>query len=298
MQLKLGKLPPVQEDIDEAIQFTDLVPVILPVPPSAYDGFSEAFSSLGIPDGDDRVLYPMYGNGPDPTVQPPDSKKGYGNCVLAAFAKFITSCAALVGKKVVFTANQVIDIYLKLSGGDNGPHISRTIDYAIANGLLGEKPVAKVYVDPTNLAHVQLASYLFKFLVTGIQCTDQMQQAFKSGGVMDGTGTVMGGHGIVTGAYGDFYKIKTWGGTLRLNDGGWAKVDELWVVASQEMVQNAGRFCPQFAGNLLDAMQTIADQFCCYRATCATVYDDKLKPAAIYQKPSHFMGEPISNCPF
>jgi hypothetical protein len=56
-----------------------------------------------------------------------------------------------------------------------------------------------------------------------------------------------------------------------------------------------GKFPPVVVGTI-EYLHTV--EFCCYQATCATVYAFKLRPAAIYGKPSFFMGEAIQNCPY
>ena len=230
MKFKLGKHDPVQEHIDKALKFADYVPAELPVIPSMFDAFSNVYASLGV--SDPAVLFPLDGN------------DTLGDCVMCAAAHAVTGWAGLIGNKNIPAQSDVEALYTKLSGGDNGLNISSTIDYMIVNGAFGEKPLAKVYIDPTNLQHVQLAIYLFGFFMTGIQCTDAMQQQFASRQPWDGSGTVEGGHGILAGAYysDGTIKILTWGNDQIVEPGGWAMVDECWAIAPQEVATNPAKF--------------------------------------------------------
>jgi hypothetical protein len=264
MQYNLGKLPPIQEHIDEALQFADLVPVTLPPIPNMYDTLGAVYASLG--ESDPAVLFPLDGNGPDPAVPTED---GYGNCVECMKAHGRTVYAGLVGKRVIPTAPAVVKQYLaETKGKDSGLNISNSLDNWIANGSFGEKPTVKVFIDPSNWDHVRLAAFLFKYLHTGVSCTDDMQTAFRNGQVWTGSGNVLGGHGVGIPSYGltvpklgdNLLPILTWGGILYATKDALTQVDEMWIVASQEMIQSASRFCPEFTGNLLDAMQAIADQ--------------------------------------
>ena len=186
---RLGKLPVNPDHVKKALKFADYVPAVLPPIPGSFSNLSNVFASLGMQNTSSNipVLFPLDGNGPDPSVP---TTTGYGDCVMAMFAHWITLCCGLLGIKNVPTPQQVVAAYLKLSPNDDGLNISNVIDITISSGLLGEKPGAKVYIDPSNWDHMRLAMYMFGGLLGGIQCTDAMQTQFSNGQPWDGSGTV------------------------------------------------------------------------------------------------------------
>lgn len=241
---KLGKLDPDPIKIAKALHFANYVPAVLPAIPGSFSNLSNVYASLGMSSKDFPTLFPMDGNGPDNTLKPPLGTDGYGDCVAVMFAKYKTICAALVGQKVIPDSNDIVNTYLKLSGGDNGLSIADTLDYAIKNGLFGEKPVAKVFIQPGNWDHMRLAMYMFGGLCVGIQCTDAMLAQFDSGQPWDGTGTVEGGHGILLPDFADdgSVEVLTWGGIIQALPSSFALMDEGWALASAELASNPTKF--------------------------------------------------------
>jgi hypothetical protein len=251
MRFKLGKHKFDPKKIKNALRFSNWMTDQTITPPGIFDSLSNVYSSLGI--SDPKVLFPMDGN------------DQYGCCVMAMYGHGKTVYSGLIGQKVIPAAADVINAYFKLSGGqDNGLNMYDTLQYAAKNGLLGEKPPAFVYIDPSNELHVRLGIYLFGGLMTGIQVDDQMESQFDARKPWDGSGTqIIGGHGIFTGAYGP-YKVLTWGDVQEVTDPCWAnRVDECYGVLPQEAVANPAKFASATGLSVQQMMadlQAIADQ--------------------------------------
>jgi len=195
-----------------------------------------------------------------------DGNDKYGDCVLASWSHAVTVYNGLIGKQVIHSGDDVIQQYLKLTGGqDTGLNMQSTIDYAVKNGLLGEKPPVFVYVDPTHIEHVKLAIYLFGGLMTGIQVDDKMQDQFIQRVPWDGSGTqILGGHGIFTVAYDGVFTNLTWGNTVGITPNCWInRVDECWCILSSEEFTNTAKFLDSGFDiqQLQDDLQAIQDQY-------------------------------------
>jgi hypothetical protein len=245
----LKKHDPIQTHVLQSIKLADLLKgaagAALPQIPGSYDSFSNVYAALGVKGAPDIYLM--------------DDNDQYGCCVMAAWAHAVTTFAALVGNRVIPTPDDVKTAYFKQTGGqDSGLNISTTIDYAIKNGLLGEQPKFKVFLDPTNLDHVKLGILLGACVMTGIQCTDAMQRQFQARQPWDGSGTVEGGHGILGGAWNDAsdFTFLTWGNDqIATANCVTSMCDETWFVMSQELLTQTSKF----SGLDLDVDQITAD---------------------------------------
>ena len=98
------------------------------------------------------------------------------NCTAAGVAHSAMNAAAHAYKTFNVTDNQVIDLYSATSGyipgnsaTDNGADEDTVLDYVVKNGFAGEQLLARVEIDPLNLAHIRQAIWLFGSVYTGIE---------------------------------------------------------------------------------------------------------------------------------
>ena len=93
---RLGKLPVNPDHVKKALKFADYVPAVLPPIPGSFSNLSNVFASLGMQNTSSNipVLFPLDGNGPDPSVP---TTTGYGDCVMAMLLtglRFAAACWA------------------------------------------------------------------------------------------------------------------------------------------------------------------------------------------------------------
>jgi len=253
LTLKLGKLPAA---IDErTLRFENYLTPIIPSPPLVYNILKE----MNVPVTDPSKLFPMDGNGPDPTLQPPRDVAGYGDCTIAGLGHAVTVYNALVSNLVIPSANDVVDLYLKLTKGeDSGLNELSVLKYWQQNGAFGEKPLAFVSVDSTNHTHVKQSIVLFGGCYLGIEVQDNFFSQFDANPRQpwDGSGSEnVGGHAIFAVGYdAQYVTVLTWGSTQLITWNAWdVLVDEAYAILPSVAVN------PGFSSLGLDLAQLQAD---------------------------------------
>lgn len=98
----------------------------LPTPPAYFDGSKSR-----------SITYPVLGN------------RSYGDCYLADACHCIQTWTGNVGQEATFDEQAVIQLYLQLSGGDNGLD-DATIFRAWRSGIFGHKILDDMTVDPRD----------------------------------------------------------------------------------------------------------------------------------------------------
>lgn len=122
------------------------------------------------------------GNGPDPTLTGPYAQyasTGLGDCGPASFAHAKMAVAAWGQEsEAPMTADQVVDLYLTYTGGqDSGVDLSQFLSYLFKQGLI--KGYAKVA--HTNPEAVDAALSAFHGVIFGVNLTDDANDLFNQG---------------------------------------------------------------------------------------------------------------------
>lgn len=186
-----------------------------------------------------------------------------GDCVPAAMAHLVGLFTGNAGgPPVLYTDQQVVALYSAIGGyvpgnpnTDQGCDEVTALNYWTQHGApAGSHQVAGwLAVDPTNVAEVKAALWLFENLFFGIELPDTWTQIQSSGFVWDvGTPNPSNGHcvcGVGFNAAG--IQVSTWGmiGTLTWaalarNVGLHSSGGELYVVLSQDSIAKATAKAP------------------------------------------------------
>jgi hypothetical protein len=149
-----------------------------------------------------------------------------GNCAIAGPDHCVMVFNKIAGRRVHFTAADAIDDYSAITGynpddpsTDTGADMVQVADYWRKTGLRDNrnnrhKIVAYLHVDPTNLAHVDAACYLFEAVGLGIQVGSAEENEFMHARPWVTPGSDSnGGHYVpMIGKDADYRKVVTWGG--------------------------------------------------------------------------------------
>ena len=155
-----------------------------------------------------------------------------GDCTLAGLYHCIATFLANAGRPVPFTADDVTNVYKRLSGwngieddpSDTGLNCADVLNYAQSNGLLpdGHKIFGWVAIDGFDQAEVEAAIWLFDCIYIAVDMPEEWVARIddlKDGDTLDvaGRGNPENGHCIMAAKYdatGVF--IDTWGLNVRL----------------------------------------------------------------------------------
>jgi hypothetical protein len=174
---------------------------------------------------------------------PMDGNDTYGDCTMAAAAHLIQSWNAQTGQgDPVPTEQQVVDQYLKLSGGkDSGLVESHVLTSWHRSGLWGNKVLAYAPVNVHALTLIKQTIALFGGVYAGIQVPANAQQQFAAGKpwTLDAdwqSQPIEGGHAIpLLGYDADWLYAITWGAVQPIAWDWWSTYsDEAWAVLAQE----------------------------------------------------------------
>jgi hypothetical protein len=230
MPLKFGRLP--RKFNSRTLLLRDYLPKGgLPTPPQAV-GYEYAVS-------DATWAQSMLGN---------DS---VGDCVEAMALHFIMAAQSNVGSRVTFTSDQAIQLYSAITGynpsdpsTDQGTAITDLLAYWQSTGIYGHKILAWAAVNPSDIAQVRAAAYLFGGLLAGIEVTSGMMTQFSANQPWNApfTGPVEGGHGIPILGYGRAGQTCiTWARRQQCDLNFWQLVDELYVVCTEDWINAQGQ---------------------------------------------------------
>ena len=154
-----------------------------------------------------------------------DGNDTKGDCTIAGAAHAITIFRALIGQRVIMSANQVLSLYRKLTGGpDTGLNELDVLNYWRKSGVNGEKILAHVSIDPKNHTHVKQAVELFGAVYIGFQVQANCIQDFDAHRPWTPGKLPQDGHAVVLTDYDPSdVTVLTWGNTQK---GTWAWWDE------------------------------------------------------------------------
>jgi len=199
-----------------------------------------------------------------------------GDCVCAAVANAIELITANTGKQVSVPDSQVLKMYEVIGGyipgqpsTDNGALISDGLNYWHNTGVKDSTGVthklgAYLQIDPSNVAHRELAIELFGWVNLGVmlpvtaqgqdglwQCADDLTSS-------DGAPGSWGGHSVIQNDYSPTGRgVMTWNVKLWGMSGNFDRdyIDEAWTGISDDWVENIGLApsgfdMPQLIGDL------------------------------------------------
>jgi len=206
---RFGKNPPKQDY--RTLLLKDYLSSKLPAPPTSEDMLVRVYQKLNI--SDPTKLFPMDGN---------DS---LGDCTIAALAHAITTYRGLVGKHKIMTKQDVVKLYMHLTGGtDSGLNELDVLNYWQSQPVSSDKILAYVKIDPKNHIHIQQAIQLFGGVYLGFQVQQNCIQEFDARQPWIPGPLTNDGHAVFAVAYDSAgVTVLTWGNTQK---GTWAWWDE------------------------------------------------------------------------
>ena len=185
----------------------------VPTPPASCNLVERAKSALGLNCPD--VLCPMLGN------------DRYGDCTIVAAANAIIQVRALTGQVFAPSDDDVVGLYLSLTGGaDDGLAELDVLKAWRAKPFFGEPLTAFVSVDPRNLDHVRTAISLGGLYI-GFRVQENCESDFTEGRPwIDGALTDDGHAVLAVGYSADGVIVRTWGDVQRATWAWWLKCVE------------------------------------------------------------------------
>lgn len=170
-----------------------------------------------------------------------------GDCTVAGAMHVVMLWRAAIGNPVIFTALDATEDYFSITGGsDSGVNMMQQGKYWQDVGFRDStgqrhKILAYMHVDPTNLAHVDAACYLFDAVGWGVSVGPYEEQAFERGQPWAyPTYTIAGYHYVpMVGKDPQYRKIITWGGLQDVSEA-WFKgrVGEVVAILTDENLQS------------------------------------------------------------
>lgn len=225
---KLGRLAPHPESTHARLKLADFLTdgYAVTVPP-AVDYASKV------------ITWPMYGN------------DTLGDCTAAAAGHLREAWTAYgQGAATLTTDTDVLAFYEACSGyvpghpdTDQGANMQDCLDYWRQSGLAGDKILAFFQIDPSNLAEIKTALYLFGGIYVGVNLPSSALDQFDAGLAWDynphADNQIEGGHCIHLGAVDatGLMTVTSWGRTQRVTPAWWARfTEEAWAIATMDWV--------------------------------------------------------------
>ena len=196
--LRLGRLP--SRNDPRTLQLAKYLPVAgLPKRPTSCDW------THNVP------AWPMYGN------------DTLGDCTIAAAGHMIEAWSVAAGAPKVPPYQAILDAYWHTGDGtDDGRVETDVLNYWRKTGIGGDKITAYVAVDPRNIEHVKLATWLFGGLYLGINLpiSAQKQRKWSVTHGPDAEPGSWGGHAVPIVAYSlSTLTVVTWGALMKMTVG-------------------------------------------------------------------------------
>jgi len=241
---RFGKHPPKQDY--RTLRFKSYLTAKLAPPPASYDVLPQVYEKLKV--SDPTALFPMDGN------------DTLGDCTIAGLAHAETVYSGLVGKKKIMGKQNVVKLYMHLTGGiDSGLNELDVLNYWQSNVVSGDKILAYVSIDVKNHTHVQQAIQLFGGVYLGFQVQQNCVQEFDAHQPWTPGPLTQDGHAVFAVSYDSTgVTVLTWGNTQKATWPWWDEcVDEAYAILPPE-AEKAG-FAPGFNFAQLQAdLQAVA----------------------------------------
>src|SRR5208283_2805290 len=162
---RFGKHPPKVDY--RTLRFSNYVTSKMAAPPASFNVLTQVYKKLKV--SDPSKLFPMDGN------------DTLGDCTIAALAHSITVYRGLLGKKLIMSKQNVVKLYMHLTGGvDSGLNELDVLGYWRQNPVSGDEIITYVKIDPKNHTHVQQAIQLFGGVYLGFQVQENCIQEFDN----------------------------------------------------------------------------------------------------------------------
>lgn len=235
---RFGKHPPKQDY--RTLRFKNYLTPGLAAPPPSYDVLPNVYKQLKV--SDPTKLFPMDGN---------DS---LGDCTIAGLAHAITVYRGLIGKQEIMPKQNVIKLYMHLTGGiDSGLNELDVLNYWQSTGVARDKILAFASVGVKNHTHLQQAIQLFGGVYLGFQVQQNCIQEFDARQPWTPGPLTQDGHAVFAVAYDSTgVTVLTWGNTQKATWAWWDEcVDEAYVILPPEAKQPG--FSPGFDFAQLEA---------------------------------------------
>jgi hypothetical protein len=235
-KFRFGKLPPKLDY--RTLRLKNYLTSKLAAPPASLDVLSRVYSELKI--SDPAKLFPMDGN------------DTLGDCTIAALAHAVTVYRGLIGKKKIWSAKNVIKLYLHLTGGvDSGLNELDVLNYWQSHTADGDRILAYASIDVNNHTHIQQAVQLFGGVYLGFQVQQNCIEDFEARKPWTPAPLTNDGHAVfVTGYDKTGVTVLTWGNTQKGTWSWWDEcVDEAYAILPPEAKK--ADFVPGFDFNQL-----------------------------------------------
>jgi hypothetical protein len=227
----MGRKPPHPEETHARLHFGE---------------FLTSTATISVPPVVDYLFavssFPMFGN------------DRIGDCTAAAAAHLreVWTAYGQKGPAAITTDADVFKFY-ELCGGynpadpstDQGAVMQDCLDVWRKTGLAGDKILAFFQIDPTNLAEVKAALYMFGGVYVGVNFPKSAMTQFNNGQPWtydpSADNTIDGGHCVHLGAVdaNGLMKVTTWGRTQVVTADWWARfTEECWGAASQDWIKD------------------------------------------------------------
>ena len=222
--MRFGKLAPKHSY--KTLLLKDYMMPALPPPPATFDSIPRVQAALGI--SDIATLFPM------------DHNDEYGDCTIAGAAHAHTIHNGVVGIKDIMAADDVLAVYMQLSGGqDSGLAMLDVLDFWQSTGIGGERILGYAKLRLHNAILLRQAISMFNCVYLGFQCQENAVEEFQNGQPWTPGPLTNDGHCVVFHGYDpNGIKALTWGGD-EPGTQAWVDecVDEAYVILPPEAQQ-------------------------------------------------------------
>jgi hypothetical protein len=218
---RFGKHPP---KIDyRTLRLKKYLTPELPPPPASLDVLPRVYDKLGM--SDPTVLFPIDGN------------DTLGDCTIAGVAHAITVYRGLIGKKNIMAKDEVVSLYMQLTGGqDTGLNELDVLNYWRQNEVSGDEILAYASIDVKNHTTIKQAMYLFGGVYLGFQVQQDCIEEFDAHQPWTPGPLTQEGHAVFAVAYDSAgVTVLTWGNTQKATWAWWDEcVDEAYAILPPE----------------------------------------------------------------
>jgi hypothetical protein len=218
---RFGKHPPKVDY--RTLRFTNYLTPTLAAPPASDNVLARLYEKLKV--NDPTKLFPMDGN------------DTLGDCTIAALAHAITVYHGLLGKKKIMAKQDVVKLYMHLTGGvDSGLNELDVLNYWRQNKVSGDEIITYAAIDPKNHTHLEQAIHLFGGVYLGFQVQENCIQEFDAHKPWIPGRLTNDGHAVFAVAYDQSgVTVLTWGNTQQATWAWWDEcVDEAYAILSPE----------------------------------------------------------------
>jgi hypothetical protein len=234
---RFGKHPPKVDY--RTLRFKNYLSPTIPPPPASDNVLTRVYQKLKVTDP--AKLFPMDGN------------DTLGDCTIAALAHAATVYRGLLGKKTIMAKQDVIKLYMHLTGGvDSGLNELDVLNYWRQNKVDGDEIITYAAIDVKNHTHLEQAIHLFGGVYLGFQVQENCIQEFDAHKPWTPGRLTSDGHAVFAVAYDQKgVTVLTWGSTQQATWAWWDEcVDEAYAILSPQATTFEGFNLAQLKADL------------------------------------------------